>query len=198
MDEIAKDGARDPLGFGTLVHELLERAAFDGSTDIHGLCEFLAPQHLEAPTSIEIGDAVSIVENFLKSARAAEIVAARCVLQEPEFLLPWPESGSNRYFHGYIDCLYQHANGEWHLVDYKSNQVAAAGVPALARAYEMQMFVYALACERSLGLLPSEVAVCFLRPGVEHAFRWSSAQRAELSQRLNAAIESLPGPTMDN
>jgi ATP-dependent helicase/nuclease subunit A len=186
----------DPLGFGTLVHELLERSAFDGSTNIQELCALLAPRHLETPTSAEIDQAVALVEQFMKSSRAAEIAAARCVLQEVEFLLPWPEGGAQRYLHGYIDCLYQDTQGEWHLIDYKSNQVTADGVSALAKRYEMQMFVYSTACERSLGKRPNEIAVCFLRPGVEYKFSWNDEQAAALSHQLDHAIESLLTPQL--
>jgi ATP-dependent helicase/nuclease subunit A len=194
--EITGPTQLDPLGFGTLVHELLERSAFDGSMDVRELCEFLAPQHLEAPTSEEIGEATRLVERFIASGRAAEIVTAKCVLQEVEFLLPWPENGSPRYLHGYIDCLYQDTHGDWHLIDYKSNQVAAEDVTALAKQYEMQMFVYAGACERSLGKWPSEIAVCFLRPGVEYQFAWNEKQAKELSRQLDCAIETVITPTL--
>src|SRR5690606_6859726 len=124
--EIMMPTQLDPLGFGTLIHELLERSAFGGSTDVRELCDFLAPQHLETPTPAEIDEAVRLVEQFMKSSRAEEVSAAKCVLQEVEFLLPWPEDGAQQYLHGYIDCLYQDVQGGWHLIDYKSNQVTAA------------------------------------------------------------------------
>lgn len=194
--EIAAPTQLDPLGFGTLVHELLERSAFDGSTNVRELCDFLAPQHLEAPTPAESDEAVRLVEQFLKSNRAKEIAAARTVLQEVEFLLPWPGGGTQRYLHGYIDCLYQDPQGEWHLIDYKSNQVTAERVSTLARRYEMQMFVYATACERSLGVRPREIAVYFLRPGVEYKFNWNAEQLAALGQQVDHAIETFLTPQM--
>lgn len=181
----------DPLGFGTLVHELLERTAFDLSTNVRKLCEFLAPQHLDTPTPADINEATSIVERFLKSNRAAEIAAAQCVLREVEFLLPWPDDSSPRYLHGFIDCLYQDTNDQWHLIDYKSNQITMEGVPNLAITYEMQMFVYTLACERSLGIRPCETTVCFLRPGLEHSFLWNMAQRESMTAAVNRAIATL-------
>jgi ATP-dependent helicase/nuclease subunit A len=193
-DEITAPTQLDPLGFGTLVHELLEQSAFDGTTDVRELCEFLAPQHLDSPGEEEIDEATHLVEQFLKSGRAAEVVAAQCILQEVEFLLPWPDKGSQRYLHGYIDCLYQDRRGDWHLLDYKSNQVKAESVPALAKQYEMQMFVYAQACKCSLGKGPVEIAVCFLRPGSEYKFSWNESQAQDLSRQLDRAIETLVTP----
>jgi ATP-dependent exoDNAse (exonuclease V) beta subunit len=189
--EFAGQTPLDPLGFGTLVHELLERIAFGGSTNVRALCEFIAPHHLNSPSSAEIDEASQIVERFLKSARATEIAAAQCVLKELEFLLPWPASGSERYLRGYIDCLYQDARGEWHLIDYKSNQITAEGVPASAQEYEMQMFVYALACERAFGIRPRDIAVCFLRPGMDFKFQWNESQIVELTSRIDRAVEAL-------
>lgn len=185
----------DPLGFGTLVHELLERARFDGSTALEELCQCLAPQHLEMPTDEDIAAAVNLVQRFLTSDRARAIGAAQCVLQEAEFLLPWPDAASSRYLHGYIDCLYQDTHGDWHLIDYKSNQVSTENVVQLAQKYEMQMFVYGLACERSLGIRPRELTVYFLRPGAEHQFTWDDSERRALSRKLDAAMTELVQPT---
>jgi len=120
-----------------------------------------------------------------------------------EFLLAWPPNGMSggwgrasasphtaRYFHGYIDCLYQDSNGDWHLIDYKTNDVAAADVARLARQYEMQMYVYALAAERALGRPPIELALQFLRPGVEHIFPWNDAARDRAYDLVNNAINA--------
>ena len=99
-----------------------------------------------------------------------------------------PQSANSCYFRGYIDCLYQDASGEWHLCDYKTNDVAAADVPQLALQYEMQMYVYALAAERALRRPPVELALHFLRPGAEHVFSWHNATRARAHELVNRAI----------
>ncbi len=182
----------DPLDFGTLVHALLERVPLGAPDQVQEWCEFLAPQQLNNPTTLEM--ATTLVERFLASERAHALAAARCVQRELEFLLPWQlpgEAPAGRYLHGYIDCLYQDQQGEWHLVDYKSNRVTADGVLAAAQTYEMQMYVYALACERALGKRPLESVVCFLRPGAEYRFVWTPERTAQLDAELNRAITSL-------
>jgi ATP-dependent exoDNAse (exonuclease V) beta subunit len=107
--------------------------------------------------------------------------------------LAWPPGESNsdaRYFRGYIDCLYQDARGEWHLIDYKTNNVSADDVPRAAKQYEMQIGLYALAAEQALGVAPIEVILHFLRPGKEHVVLWNADARRQTTDQLSQAIET--------
>jgi ATP-dependent helicase/nuclease subunit A len=190
----------DPRGLGTLVHEVLERIDFTGENDVEGLCRFLAPLHLEVGWQQAAATAAELVNGLLGSPRAAEIAQARSVRREVEFLLPWPEKGTQLFnkelrplfpcLRGYIDCLYQDAVGGWHLIDYKSNQVSAETVPAAAVAYALQMFVYREACRQALGVAPVECTLYFLRPGREFAFEFDDAQSREHTTQLTRAIEA--------
>jgi ATP-dependent exoDNAse (exonuclease V) beta subunit len=185
---------------GTLVHEVLERIDFKGENDVEGLCRFLAPLHLDVGWQQAAATAAELVNGLLGSPRAAEIAQARSVRREVEFLLPWPEKGTQHfikelrplfpYLRGYIDCLYQDAVGGWHLIDYKSNQVSAETVPAAAVAYALQMFVYREACRQALGVAPVECTLYFLRPGREFAFAFDDAQAREHTTQLTRAIEA--------
>jgi ATP-dependent helicase/nuclease subunit A len=182
----------DPLGFGTLIHDLLEQSPASASRDeVEKLCRLLAPHHLPDAAANTLQEAVTLVQNFLGSPRAKQLAESQCILREVEFILPWPDADSGRYLHGFIDCLYQDAAGDWHLIDYKSNQVTAEGVPNASRKYEMQMHVYALAAERALGRRPVEQTVCFLRPGVEHTFNWNTADTKSIDTKIDQAISKL-------
>ena len=187
----------DALALGTLVHAVLERIDFaQPTTDLAGLCEFLAPQHTEEQhtedsTQAITEEATQLVKKFLQTDRAAQLAAARDVRREVEFLLPWPldqQPYEGRYLQGYIDCLYQDTAGDWHLLDYKTNQVTEADVPQAAEHYAMQMFVYSLACERALGVAPVESVLHFLRPASEFTFEWTAAQRAAMSEQIEQAM----------
>lgn len=179
---------------GTLVHAVLERINFtQPPTDLADLCDFLAPQHTENNSPLATNEATRLVENFLHSSRAAALATAQQIHREVEFLLPWPldrPSKKGRYLHGFIDCLYQDPSGDWHLLDYKSNQVTAEDVPQAAERYAMQMFVYSLACERALGVVPVESVLHFLRPASEFTFDLSEAKRAGMSEQIDQAILS--------
>jgi ATP-dependent helicase/nuclease subunit A len=184
--------AIDPLGFGTLVHDLLEQSPNNATlSEVEKLCKLLAPHHLPGAEEGTLQEATALVHRFLESPRAAQLAQSPCILREVEFILPWPDKSSGRYLHGFIDCLYQDPAGDWHLIDYKSNQVTVEGVSQAARQYEMQMLVYALAAERALGHRPIEQTVCFLRPGVEHAYSWNAADIKTMISRLDQAIATL-------
>ena len=185
----------DARALGTLVHAVLERIDFaKPPTNLANLCEFLAPQHVETNTQAPqktAPEATRLVENFLRSPRATTLATAPQIHREVEFLLPWPldrPSNAGRYLHGYIDCLYQDLSGDWHLLDYKSNQVTASEVPQAAEHYAMQMYVYSLACERALGVAPIKSVLHFLRPATEFAFAWTDAERLAMTEQIDQAM----------
>ena len=191
QDASREKGATDARALGNLVHALLERINFtQPSADLAALSEFLAPQHVEESKKTT-HEATRLVENFLHTPRATTLSTAPQIHREVEFLLPWPPnrpSSEGRYLQGYIDCLYQDADGDWHLLDYKSNQVTEADIPQAAERYAMQMFVYSLACERALGVAPVESVLHFLRPASEFAFQWSDAERTAMSEQIDLAM----------
>ncbi|NOZ38957.1 MAG: UvrD-helicase domain-containing protein, partial [Planctomycetes bacterium] len=196
----SKDKSNDveARALGTLVHAVLERINFaQPPTDLADLCEFLAPQHTESTTQTTTNEATRLVEIFLQSPRAATLSTAPQIHREVEFLLPWPldkKSHQGRYLQGYIDCLYQDTSGDWHILDYKSNQVTAAEVPQAAEHYAMQMFVYSLACERALGVAPVESVLHFLRSSTEFEFQWTDAERLAMTNQIDHAMQSQMKP----
>ena len=186
----------DPLGLGTLVHAVLERADLADPSSVAAWAKSLAPHHdlLHADTARDL--ATQLVEQFAESPRAAALRSAKQVHHEVEFQLTWPlgsTDGNGRYLQGYLDCLYESSDGKWCVLDYKTNQATAKDVPQLAAKYEMQMLVYGLAVEQCWGSGPTELVLHFLRPGVEHVIEWDSAarQRAiDLIQQALAAIDA--------
>ncbi len=184
----------DPREFGLFVHALLERIDLTGKRLIAPLCERLAAERVQRHKERFAEIAAEMLERFLESPRWTEIAAAKTVHRELEFLLAWPPDGAGsdgRYLQGLFDCLYRDAKGGWHLIDYKTNDVTAAEVPREAERYEMQMLLYAMALERVLGDPPVELALHFLRPGVEHIFKWSDAARNRCIQLVDDAMNSL-------
>lgn len=197
---VAEQPRLDPLGLGTLVHAVLERVPVGfpplAASELTDLCRHLAPQHLEIDADEAAEEAGRLVGRFLAGDRFHQLATARCVLREVEFILPWKlphRESTGHYLYGVIDCLYQDPQGGWHLIDYKSNQVSDTRVPATAAKYELQMFVYGLACERALGTAPVEQTLCFLRPGAEYSFNWTSTETRDLAAKLEGAIAKLLG-----
>ncbi len=95
---------------------------------------------------------------------------------------------------GFIDRLYEDRDGQWHILDFKTNQVDAATLPAVAASYELQMLVYALAAQQVLGRPPKNLTLHMLRTGDEFAFAWNDAARARVGKMVDEAIAQLRGP----
>jgi ATP-dependent exoDNAse (exonuclease V) beta subunit len=217
----------DPRGLGSLVHAVLERVDLQADNPVGTWCEQLAEEHVVENTEAAAEAARKMVERFTRSARWRALAEAAVAHRELEFLLAWPpgpqkgvrtlfqESGMTeslsrcspkkssdpflpRYLQGYIDCLYQDQQGDWHLVDYKTNNVTADACSQAARQYEMQLYVYAMAVERALGREPVELVLHFLRPGVEHVVAWDDAARRRgmelVSNAIDRAVSLNPDP----
>jgi ATP-dependent helicase/nuclease subunit A len=209
----------DPRSLGTLVHAVLEEIDFGRPGSVAQRVRRLAEQHLLGDErQREEALAVEMVERFAASPRAAGLAAAKEVFRELEFLLAWPPAPSAgqtflsaqsvvpqeadrnvcptdaRYLQGFIDCLYCDVDGGWHLVDYKTNRTSAETLAATAAAYEMQMFVYALAAETILKSPPVELTLCFLRPGLEYRFDWNDAARRRVVELVDQALPSAVMP----
>ncbi|WP_425400811.1 UvrD-helicase domain-containing protein [Aeoliella sp.] len=184
----------DPLGFGTLAHAVLERCDLADDSTIARWCKQLAPHHdvLHEETVATMAD--DLVRRFAASPRASELLKAPQVHHEVEFTLTWPLSSEDpdaRYLQGYLDCMYQAEDGSWRVIDYKTNQVSADGVAELVEKYELQMLVYGLAVEQTWGTAPDELVLHFLRPGVEHVFKWDAAARRRAIDLVELALAKL-------
>jgi ATP-dependent helicase/nuclease subunit A len=108
--------------------------------------------------------------------------------ERPDAAPTFDAGAGQRYLQGFIDCLYCGADGGWRVVDYKTNHVAASGVAAVAKQYEMQMLVYALAAETILKKPPVELTLYFLRPGEEYSFAWDAEARRRVVELVSRAL----------
>lgn len=185
---------REGRALGSLVHAALERIDFKRPQPLDKLFASLAIIAPDPLTEKLVARATKLVEAFLASPRAAELAAARVVRREVEFLLPWPPNGeqaTQRYFHGFIDCLYQAADGGWRLLDFKTNRTTAENIAAVANQYELQLLVYTLAIEQALGAPLQEATLVLLDGGREHRFNWDEAARMNSFRRIDAAMASM-------
>ncbi len=189
-DEPVAAPGPDALGLGTLVHAVLAEFDVQRPDDLATLVERYAAEHVGGDRRA-CREAREMLQRFADSPRGRSMAAARRVNRELEFLLAWPPDPSRPrrgLIQGFIDCLYEDAEGRWHLIDYKTNRVEPSGVAQAAASYELQMLLYALAVEQILGRAPDELALCFLRPGQEHIFQWDDAARRRVAQRIDTAI----------
>jgi ATP-dependent exoDNAse (exonuclease V) beta subunit len=195
----------DPLGLGTLVHAVLADVDLSRPSDVAALVHRHAPKYLadgngdsngDNDTGQTLDEPIAWIERLLGSPRGADMAAAVEIHRELEFLLAWPPDRNDPAgpcLQGFIDCLYRDASGGWHVIDYKTNRVAAGELADVAAGYEMQMLVYGMAVERILGQAPKELTLCFLRPGLEYCFPWDDSARRKAVELVERAIERLCG-----
>jgi ATP-dependent helicase/nuclease subunit A len=188
-EEPPTDRGPDPLGLGTLVHAVLADLDFQHPANLAALVDRHAAEHVDGDLRARL-EAREMLERFAQSPRARSLAAARRVDRELEFLLVWPPDADgprHGLIQGFLDCLYEDAEGRLHLIDYKTNRVEPSAVAQAAASYELQMLLYALAVEQILGRAPDELALCFLRPGHEYHFPWNAAARRRVAQQIDAA-----------
>ncbi|MDQ6677154.1 MAG: UvrD-helicase domain-containing protein [Acidobacteriota bacterium] len=94
---------------------------------------------------------------------------------------------------GQIDLWFEEA-GELVLVDYKTNDVEAAGVEDLARRYALQIHLYALTLERLTGRRPARAYLHFLKPDIAVEITPDPEAAIRAVQSLAAAQENCDFP----
>jgi ATP-dependent exoDNAse (exonuclease V) beta subunit len=184
------DGPSGGIQFGSLVHNVLQRVDFSKQFDrdaIRGWCEHLAPLYVYQDAAGAAKLAAELIGRLAESPRGLAMSRAPQLRREVEFLLNWT---GGRYLQGYIDAVYQGDDGKWRIVDYKSNEVSQSRIASEARRYEMQLYVYALAIERALGVSPAELVLYFLRPGEEYVFPWNDAARKQVQEMVDRALDA--------
>ncbi len=195
MDESESPAERsiDPRGLGTLVHAVLAALEPKHAADHDELARLIrrhAMRHLD-DASDQASEAMKMIERFIASPRYAALSTAAEDHAEIEFLLRWPleeSAAGGSLINGTIDRLYRDAQGDWHVVDFKTNRVGESGVAGLAARYEMQMLLYGLATEQILGVGPTGLTLHFLRTGAEHQFAWNDAARERAVRLVEAGI----------
>jgi ATP-dependent helicase/nuclease subunit A len=189
--ESGGDAPADPRGFGLLVHDVLARIDFNRPATISEWCEHLAPMHVVENVDAAAQTAREMIERLATSSTGRKLAESAALHREVDFLLAWPlgqSHGDGSMIQGSIDCIYRAGDGNWRIVDYKTNNIAAADVSSSAARYAMQLYVYAMAAEKALGKPPSELVLHFLRPGVEHVFKWNDNARRQAIELVNQAI----------
>ena len=176
----ARRDADQAANFGKFVHAVLAEAPLGNRSGISSLAERNA-ERLLIDDAEAVHDAIRLVERFAGTPRAKELAAAREIYRELEFLLAWPPDTAAAetapLFRGFIDCHYRDAPGRWHVLDYKTHDVAADQVDQQARRYQLQLGLYALASETVLKRPPATLTLHFLRPGVDVSWEWNPTVR---------------------
>lgn len=191
---------RDAEMLGNIVHLVLERIEFGSPHNLESLVEAAILSPDIAVSEAVRREAHRCLRELLESPLARELANAKVCHRELEFMLHWPQPGTNggtvqRLVTGTLDGLYEAANGQWILFDYKTRglrgdpQAAAAKVAA---HYEVQLGIYCLATRHLLDRLPDRVELVLLRDGVHRVtFKPTEAFVNSIAHRVHAALDHL-------
>ena len=171
---------------GSAVHAELEHVDLAAPALATGWEERVRAAYPRA-TDDEVERIRSLIEAYCTSELAARVAGLDGVAKERHFTF----EHDGVLLHGFLDT-YHRAGERALVVDYKSNLLDGQEPSEIvARSYELQRLVYALACFRA-GAEEVEVAYLFLeRPDEPVTTTFTRAQVAELEAQLSAAIARL-------
>jgi ATP-dependent helicase/nuclease subunit A len=107
-------------------------------------------------------DLTMLFENFLSSEPYKRLQCATVLGREVPFIMPL---GEGQIMEGVIDLIYRLDDRIW-IADYKTDDVAAEDLQAIAGRYRSQVESYTRAVASALGLPSLSFQFVFLRPGV--------------------------------
>lgn len=112
--------------------------------------------------------AVGIVAAQLRDLRATPLYREICAARERHAEVPLSIGAGERALHGILDLLYQDAQGQWHLLDWKTERLTLGQTLADAAGGEMvrQLAVYGRAVAQILSI-HATAEVCFLSAGAQ-------------------------------
>lgn len=154
-DSIFSEDDFSAAGFGTAMHEFLERRDFKRPES------FLETEALERVFGRfgkdAANDAQKILRNFVKQPVFQMLRKAKQVKRESDFVL----NERRGLIYGKMDILFEDEQGGWHILDYKT----AEGNEAASRksAYDLQLEIYAVAAERILKIPVRSAMIFYLK-----------------------------------
>jgi ATP-dependent helicase/nuclease subunit A len=152
---------------GVCAHAVLEQWDFSRPrAEISTVIEqtsrrYLAQDHPQLMANVT-EDLTALFERFLSSEPYKRLQCATVLGREVPFVMPL---GEGQMMEGVIDLIYRLDGRIW-IADYKTDDVAAEDVEAIADRYRSQADSYSRAVASSLGLPSLSFQFIFLRPGV--------------------------------
>ena len=148
---------------GTAFHLLMEKLPLDRNWDLPELEAFTAELTEKGVFSPDMAETLDLetVRTFLDSSYGREIRQAKEIRRELSFVGAFPaeelfadDAGDRRpvMLQGAIDLIYRRADGEWVLMDYKTNDLSRYSVGDFLAKYGRQMELYSAALKRIYGI----------------------------------------------
>lgn len=147
---------RDSQLIGRVVHRMLEfwHLPHANRDIVPVLRSYLWEEGLSNPDQLEklTAACLRILQDFTASATYHWIMS---IPEEQRFVeLPFIYRKNNIILHGIIDLLLQDQQGNWHIIDYKTGDVAGMDLQRYTSRYHLQLGAYASAMAEKLNHMP--------------------------------------------
>jgi ATP-dependent helicase/nuclease subunit A len=152
---------------GVCAHAVLEQWDFTRScteiyTVIDQVCRLLVAQdHPQWMADVK-EDLTTVFTHFISSEPYTRLQRATVLGREVPFVMP---AGEGQMMEGVMDLIYRLDDRIW-IADYKTDDVAAGDLQAVADRYQPQAEIYSQAVARALGFPSPSFQFIFLRPAV--------------------------------
>lgn len=177
----------DAATTGTIFHRCMELLDFADPQPGQLVDRVLAEMEINFPASSLAEELAQIIQTMRLHSLWPALRNSSRVQQELAFVT----QAQGMMVRGKIDLIYQDEDGAWHIVDYKSNRVAAGEVARAAQSYELQMLLYGISAANHLEQPVEDATLYFLRPGKEHIFKMDQAAGDRLASRLGTLSAEL-------
>jgi ATP-dependent helicase/nuclease subunit A len=152
---------------GVCAHAVLERWDFNRPrteicTVIEQTCRRYVAQDQPHLMANVLEDLTMLFRNFLSSEPCKKLQRATVLGREVPFVMP---EGEGQMMEGVMDLIYRLDGRIW-IADYKTDDVAAEDLQAIADRYRPQADSYSRAVASALGLPSLPFQFIFLRPGI--------------------------------
>lgn len=169
--------------FGTIFHRLMEYLALarPAKISLRGLFSRVASPLSEVERK-KLWDQASV---FWNSPWGRQVRQARRIYPELPFLYKTPYG----LLKGQIDLVFQQANGDWVILDYKTHKIVKAEKEATANQYAFQLALYVLVFKKLYGEAPKTGVLYFSSLGEDWQTAYSEADYVATEKKLDLAFE---------
>jgi ATP-dependent exoDNAse (exonuclease V) beta subunit len=167
---------------GRAVHATIQSVALDaGAAQI---AAFARAQSVAEAIPDRAGDVAALAQAALASDAAQRARSGRRALREVPFAVRYDAT----VLEGFIDLVIEGTDGALEIVDWKTDHISAAEVPARLIQYELQAGLYTLGLEAATGRAVTRITYVFAAPGVEASPGDPATLAAAARARLAEAI----------
>ncbi len=150
---------------GEMVHQALAHWACLSYPDQELLSRLEGFARRSGVASLALEHAVRTSWQMLMKLKQHRLFTTIQMAKQRYHELPFTLATEQGAIHGVIDLLYQDVQGDWHLLDWKTEWTSEENMEQKIQEHLLQIAVYTLAVKQQLGVEP-QTSICFLSPRI--------------------------------